>query len=80
MERYRIVPGIAPYYITFTVVEWLQVFIDETACGIVTDVLNFCIGNPYEGNSIDTTAHEKAGLQFHPASPTLRQIARNTDC
>jgi hypothetical protein len=27
----------------FTVVEWLPVFIDEAACRIVTDSLNFCI-------------------------------------
>jgi putative transposase len=45
MERYRIVPGIALYYIPFTVVDWLPVFIDETACGIVTDSFNYCIRN-----------------------------------
>ena len=27
----------------FTVVDWLPVFIDETACRIVTDGLNYCI-------------------------------------
>jgi REP element-mobilizing transposase RayT len=43
MERYRIVEGVGLYYVTFTVVEWLPVFIDETACKIVTDSLNFCI-------------------------------------
>lgn len=32
MERYRIVEGVGVYYVTFTVVEWLPVFIDETAC------------------------------------------------
>jgi hypothetical protein len=34
MERYRIVKDVALHYITFTVVEWLPVFIDETACEI----------------------------------------------
>ena len=43
MERYRIVPGVPLYYITFIVVDWLPVFIDETACRIVTDSLNYCI-------------------------------------
>ena len=32
MEKYRIVEGIAAYFVTFTVVEWLPVFIDESAC------------------------------------------------
>ncbi len=43
MERYRIVADVGLYYVTFTVVEWLPVFIDEAACRIVTDSLNFCI-------------------------------------
>jgi putative transposase len=36
---------VALYYIAFTIVEWLPVFIDETACKIVTDSLNYCIRN-----------------------------------
>jgi REP element-mobilizing transposase RayT len=47
MERYRIVKDVALYYITFSVVEWLPVFIDETACRIVTDSLNYCIRNKF---------------------------------
>jgi putative transposase len=43
MEKYRLIEGIGVYYITFTVVEWLPVFIDETSCKIVTDSFNFCI-------------------------------------
>jgi putative transposase len=43
MERYRIVADVGLYYVTFTIVEWLPVFIDEAACRIVTDSLNFCI-------------------------------------
>jgi REP element-mobilizing transposase RayT len=49
MEHYRIVKDVALYYITFTVVEWLPVFIDETACKIVTDSLNYCIRNKFLG-------------------------------
>ena len=45
MERYRIIEGVGIYFVTFTVVEWLPVFIDETSCLIVTDSLNFCIQN-----------------------------------
>ena len=45
MERFRIVPGVALYYFTFAVVEWLPIFIDETACKIITDSLSFCIQN-----------------------------------
>ena len=52
MERYRIVKGVALYYITFTVVDWLPVFIDETACKIVTDSLNFCIRNKFLGVNV----------------------------
>jgi len=42
MERYRIVEDVGLYYVTFTVVEWLPVFINEMACRIITDSLNFC--------------------------------------
>ncbi len=45
MERYRIVEGVGLYYVTFTVVEWLPVFLEENACKIITDSLNFCIKN-----------------------------------
>lgn len=47
MERYRIVPGVGLYYVTFTVVEWLPVFLDERPCKIITDSLNFCIQNKF---------------------------------
>jgi len=47
MERYQIVEGVGIYFVTFTIVEWLPVFIDEPACKIITDSLNFCIDNKY---------------------------------
>ena len=43
MERYRIVEGVGVYFVTFSIVEWLPVFIDEPPCKIVADSLNFCI-------------------------------------
>jgi hypothetical protein len=49
MERYRIVTGVGLYYVTFTVVEWLPVFIEETVCKIVLDSFNFCINNKFLG-------------------------------
>ena len=45
MERYRIVEGIGIYYVTFTIVEWMPVFIEEATCRIFTDSLNFSIKN-----------------------------------
>jgi putative transposase len=47
MERYRIVEDVGLYYVTFTVVEWLPVFIDDTACRIITDSFNYCNKNKH---------------------------------
>ena len=42
MERYCITSDAAVYYVTFSVVDWLPVFVSEGAFRIVTDSLNFC--------------------------------------
>ena len=42
MERYRITNDTAVYYVTFSVIDWLPVFVSEPACKIVTESLNFC--------------------------------------
>ena len=42
MERYQIRPDDAVYYVTFSVVQWLPVFVSEAACRIITDSLKFC--------------------------------------
>jgi hypothetical protein len=42
MERYRIRPDSAVYFLTYSVMEWLPIFVDEQTCGIVTDSLAFC--------------------------------------
>ncbi|MCE9646906.1 MAG: hypothetical protein K8S20_12975 [Chloroflexi bacterium] len=47
MERYRIVQDVGLYYVTFTVVEWLPVFVEEAACKIITDSFNHCIKNKH---------------------------------
>jgi putative transposase len=43
MENYRILEGVYVYFVTFTIVEWLPVFTEESTCKIITDSLNFCI-------------------------------------
>jgi REP element-mobilizing transposase RayT len=42
MERYRFHADGALCYVTFSVVDWLPIFISETACQIVTESLDFC--------------------------------------
>ena len=42
METYQIHEGAFVYYLTFTIIEWLPVFIAEEPCLIVTDSLNYC--------------------------------------
>src|SRR5438876_12146868 len=42
MERYRFHSDGALFYVTFSVVDWLPIFVSEAACNIVTESLNFC--------------------------------------
>jgi putative transposase len=42
METYRIHEDASLYYLTFSVISWLPVFIAEAPCKIVTDSLNYC--------------------------------------
>jgi REP element-mobilizing transposase RayT len=42
MERYRFQPDGALFYVTFTIVDWLPIFISEATCKIITESLNFC--------------------------------------
>jgi REP element-mobilizing transposase RayT len=42
MERYRFHPDGSLFYVTFSIVDWLPIFVSEGACRIVTDSLNFC--------------------------------------
>ena len=42
MEVLRIHEDIPLYYLTFSVIEWLPVFVSEEPCLIVTESLNFC--------------------------------------
>jgi len=42
MERYRIHPDAAIYFCTFSVVDWLPVFVSERPCQIIAESLRFC--------------------------------------
>ena len=42
VERYRIHADAAVYYLTYSVVEWLPVFVSQASCQIVTESLSFC--------------------------------------
>jgi REP element-mobilizing transposase RayT len=42
MERLRIEEGAALWYLTFSVIQWLPVFVSEEPCLIVTESLNYC--------------------------------------
>jgi REP element-mobilizing transposase RayT len=42
MERYRIHPDAAVYFVIYSIIEWLPVFVSQTSCRIVSDSLNYC--------------------------------------
>ncbi|MFQ5419845.1 MAG: hypothetical protein ACE5EY_05730 [Anaerolineae bacterium] len=42
MEVFKIYEGTAIYFLTFTIVQWLPVFVSEEPCLIITDSLNYC--------------------------------------
>jgi len=42
MEVYRITPEASVYFVTYSVVEWLPVFVSESTCKIVCESLTFC--------------------------------------
>jgi REP-associated tyrosine transposase len=45
VERYGFVSDPAAYFVTFSIVEWLPVFVTEAPCKIITDSFNFCHAN-----------------------------------
>jgi len=61
MEQYRIRSDSAVYYVTFTVAEWLPVFVSEAACRILTDSLNFC----HENKGLRTNAYVIMPTHMH---------------
>ena len=61
MERYRFYPDAPVYYVTFSVVDWLPVFVSERACRIVTDSLNYC----HQHKSLRTNAFVVMPTHLH---------------
>lgn len=43
MDRYQFIDGVGVYFVTFTITEWLPIFISEEPVKIITDSLLFCI-------------------------------------
>ncbi|HHX08384.1 MAG TPA: transposase [Chloroflexi bacterium] len=47
MDSYKFIDGVYVYFVTFTIVDWLPVFINPEATEIVYDSLRFCHANKY---------------------------------
>ena len=47
MDSYKLMDGVYLYFVTFTTVDWLPVFINPEPIRIITDSLRFCIMNKY---------------------------------
>jgi len=43
MSRWKIIPGIATYFVTTTIVKWQFVFVSEPYFGIIVESLKYCI-------------------------------------
>lgn len=43
MDRYKLVNGVYVYFVTFTVIDWLPVFINPEPTQILVDSLKYCI-------------------------------------
>ena len=62
MERFRFhSDGGGLFFVTFSVVEWLPVFVSEAACRLLTDNLNFC----HEHKGLRTNAYVVMPTHFH---------------
>lgn len=42
MPKFQMHDDVAIYFLTFSVIEWLPVFVSEEACMIITESLNYC--------------------------------------
>ncbi len=47
MDSYKFMPGVYVYFVTFTMVDWLPVFINPEPIKIITACLRFCITNKH---------------------------------
>lgn len=79
MERYRITRDNSVYYVTFTVMDWLPLFVREETCRIVADSLNFCVRNKglLVGAYVVMPTHMHAVVADKDAD--VRRLARTID-
>ncbi|HOE35331.1 MAG: transposase [Chloroflexi bacterium] len=47
MDSYKFIDGVYVYFVTFTVVHWLPIFINSESIEIINESLRFCIANKY---------------------------------
>jgi REP element-mobilizing transposase RayT len=47
MDGYKFLDGVFVYYVTFTITDWLPIFINSVPIHILTDSLRFCILEKY---------------------------------
>ena len=45
MDEYKFIDGVYVYFVTFTIVDWLPIFINPEPVGIINESLRFCINN-----------------------------------
>ena len=81
MERYRITSDASVYYITWSVVEWLPVFIAEESGRIITDSFRFCYENKgLRINSFVIMPTHLHAIVFHKTFRTEPLEQALTDC
>ena len=69
-ERFRICDDAHVYFVTYTIVQWLPVFVSEEACRIVTNSLNFC----QEQKGLCTNAYVIMPTHLHAIFSTEHSI------
>jgi REP element-mobilizing transposase RayT len=47
MDSFKFIEGVFAYYVTFTVVDWLPIFINPEPTKIINDCLRFCISTKF---------------------------------
>jgi putative transposase len=43
MDRFKLIEGVYVYYVTFTIIDWLPLFINPEPTQIIVDSMQFCI-------------------------------------
>jgi putative transposase len=45
MDSYKFIDGVYVYFVTFTIIDWLPIFINPEPIEIITESLRYCINN-----------------------------------